>query len=238
MSLANQGGYFDSNEIIIDLQFGEGGDDSKIFVDELFSAYLKYAKSLGYKAELLFSSFGHMMAKISGVGAAKAFQFEGGKHIVQRVPPTERSGRRQTSVISVAVLPIKKEAEKGLDESELRIEAVNLGSPGGQHANRHYSGCRITHVPTGLKVSINSRDYHSSERDARKILASRLYDLNQQKLDSEYCKIRQEQMGGGHRGDKCRTYNFINSQVVDHRLGTKTKNIKGIMKGQFQEILG
>jgi peptide chain release factor 1 len=238
VSLANQWGYFDSNEIILELQFGEGGDDSKIFVDELFSAYIKYAKSLGFSTELLYSSYGHMMAKIRGKEAGKAFLKESGKHVVQRIPPTETNGRRQTSVVSVAVLPIKKEAEKDLIEKDLQVEAVNLGGAGGQHQNRTYSGCRITHLPTRLKVVINGRDYHSNEREARKILAARLYDLNQQKINTDYAKFRREQMGGGHRGDKIRTYNFLNSRVVDHRSGKQTRNIKAVMKGQFQEIIG
>lgn len=207
-----------------------------MFVDQLFSAYLKYSRSLGLDSDLLHSDAGHIVAKITGPGAGRAFRHEPGKHCCQRIPETESKGRKHTSMISVAVLPIKEETFEPLQESDLKVEAVNLGGPGGQHQNRTLSGCRITHEPTGNKVTINSRDYHSNEREARRILTARVNEIRKAEVDADYAAYRKSQMQGGHRSGKLRTYNFMEGRVVDHRLGTKTGDVKGIMKGNFQKL--
>lgn len=177
------------------------------------------------------------MAKIKGTAAGKAFQNEPGKHVVQRVPPTESKGRRHTSTVSVAVLPMPKDIVVSIPESDLKVEAVNLGGCGGQHCNRTLSGCRITHLPSGLQATINGRDYHSNEREARAVIAARVYEKEKSEVDAEYGAYRREQMQGGHRSGKLRTYNWIKSRVVDHRLGTKIGDVKSILeKGQFEKL--
>jgi peptide chain release factor 1 len=227
---------FSTNEILVEIRHGEGGDDSKNFVDELFSAYLKYCRFLGLKSELLYSGEGYKAAKITGQDVGKHFAHEAGKHICQRIPETETKGRKHTSVVSVAVLPLRKDVSEVLAEQDLKIEAVNLGGSGGQHQNRTLSGCRITHLPTKLQAVINGRSYHSNEKEARKVLAARVYDLRKQQADDEYAALRRDQIQGGGRSGKLRTYNFMNSRVVDHVLGTKTGDIKGVMKGNFQRL--
>jgi peptide chain release factor 1 len=202
----------------------------------LFSAYLKYARSLNLQDELLLSDFGHKVAKIKGPSAGKAFENEPGKHCCQRIPETETKGRKHTSMVSVAVLPIPKDIAISIPESDLKVEAVNLGGKGGQHQNRTLSGCRITHLPTNLKATINGRDYHSNEREARSVIMARVHEVHQAAADADYGQYRQEQLQGGHRSGKLRTYNFMEGRVVDHRLGTKTGNVKGIMKGQFGKL--
>ncbi len=229
---------FDAAEIILDICHGEGGDDSKIFVEELFSAYLKYARNLEFKSELLHSSDGHMMAKITGRGAGRAFQHESGKHCVQRIPPTESKGRKQTSMVSVAVLPIPKSFEISIPDSDLKIEPVNTGGPGGQHRNKTLSDCRITHIPTGIQVCISGRDYHSNEREARSIISARVEHKMKIEEQAKYNKDRQSQMDGGGRGNKVRTYNFMTSKICDHKLNKKTGNVKAFMKGQFDVLFG
>jgi peptide chain release factor 1 len=136
----------------------------------------------------------------------------------------------------VAVLPLREDVSAPLDDSDLKIEAVNLGGKGGQHQNRTMSGCRMTHIPTGMKATINGRDYHSNEREARQILTARVNEAKKAESSAEYAAYRQEQMQGGHRSGKVRTYNFMESRVVDHRLGKKSGNVKGIMKGQFEKL--
>lgn len=177
-----------------------------------------------------------MIARIKGSGAGRAFQHEPGKHCCQRIPETESKGRKHTSMVSVAVLPLPPETEIKIADSDLKVEAVNLGGKGGQHQNRTLSGCRITHLPTGNKVAINGRDYHSNEREARRIIAARVHEQVKEKADSEYAAYRKEQQQGGHRSGKIRTYNFMESRVVDHRLGLKTGNVKAIMKGDFDKL--
>lgn len=226
------------SELVIEVQFGEGGQDSKIFVDELFSAYCKYAKSLGLNAELLNSSFGHITAKIWGNGAAQAFAHETGQHVVQRVPPTERDGRRHTSIIAVAVLPLPPEKFlKPLPESEVEITCMIGTGPGGQHRQKTASCVRAKHKPTGLQVVIDARDQHQNRKVAMRILTARVNEFYANKQQMAYNTERRQKMGDGGRGAKIRTYNFCDSRVVDHRTGKKTKNIKAIMQGNFSLIL-
>lgn len=154
--------------------------------------------------------------------------------MVQRIPPTETKGRKQTSVVIVGVLPIKEEAcTEPLPESELEIICQTGHGKGGQHQNKTASAVRMKHKPTGLSVFINGRDQHANKRDALKILTARVHEQRLSEADADYAAIRKAQLGDGGRSNKIRTYNFLKSRVVDHRLGTKTGNVKGIMNGRF-----
>jgi len=219
------------------LQSGEGGQDSKNFVDELFCAYLKYAKSLNLKSELLSKSEGHIIVKFCGKKAGMAFKHESGKHCCQRVPVTESKGRRHTSIISVAVLPIKSHDDKPLIDTDLTVTTQGGHGPGGQHQNATDSAVRMIHKPTRLSVFINGKSQHANKREARKILTARVNSFYHQQQDDAYNSHRKKQMNGGGRGDKVRTYNFISGIVKDHNLRTKTGNIEGVMRGKFQLIL-
>lgn len=215
---------------------GEGGDDSKLFVDDLFAAYVRYAQSLNLEVDLLNSEFGHKIAKIVGKNAGKAFKYEHGGHVVQRVPPTESKGRRQTSYVNVGILPIRKDVCTALDEKDLETKTQRGHGKGGQHQNKTDSAVRMKHIPTGLTVFINGRDQHANRREALSILTAKVHEDAKLKEQESFNEIKSNQMGSGSRGDKIRTYNFIESRVVDHRLGLKTSNIKAIMKGQFDLI--
>lgn len=199
----------------------------------------RYAKELNLDAELLHSSFGHMIVKISGKDAGKAFQHETGQHIVQRVPPTEKRGRKQTSVICVAVLPIPSEKTlKSLPESELEITSMIGTGPGGQHRQKTQTCIRAKHIPTGIEVVIDLRSQMQSKKTAIRILTARVTDHLHNKEREKFRDNRKAQIGDGNRGGKTRTYNFMEGRVVDHRLGTKTSNIKAIMKGEFGLLYG
>ena len=207
-------------------------------MNELFSAYSKYAAGLGFKTELLVSDYGHVVAKIVGAGVFRAFQHETGQHVCQRVPVTERKGRRHTSLIAVAVLPIRETVSESLNMSEVEITFQCGGGPGGQSVNKTASTCRAKHVPTGIQVVIqNERKQAQNKAEALRILAAKVTDLKREKSDREYAEFKKKQLGDGRRGAKVRTYNWIDSRVTDHRLGKKTRNIEGVMSGKIGLIL-
>jgi len=224
----------------MELRAGEGGQDSKMFIEDMVSMYVRWANSRNIQAEVLNDDDGHWVIRFWGKGAGRAFRHEAGKHCVQRVPPTESKGRRQTSFVIVAVLPIPPRHEmRDLPECEFDVKTqCGRQKAGGQHANKTASAVRMTHKPTGLQVFINGRQQHQNREEARRILTARVRQLERERITGDYEAKRREQLGDGGRGDKIRTYNFIDGRVVDHRLGTKTGDVKSVMKGQLDIILG
>ena len=176
--------------------------------------------------------------KVVGSGVIRAFRHESGKHVVQRYPKSENKGRRHTSTISVAVLPLLESGAEKLLEKDITVKTQGGSGPGGQHQNRTASAVRMTHEPTGLQVFINGRCQHANRREALDILTAKVNELKRSKEHTAHNSIRKQQMGGGSRSDKVRTYNFIDSRVVDHRLGTRTAQVKKVMAGHFDLLLG
>lgn len=210
-----------------------------MFVDDMAAMYARWAASKGLDSEILSEDVGHMVLKFVGRGAGRAFRHEPGKHCVQRVPPTETNGRRQTSFVVVAVLPIPPRHEaRDLPDNEFDTKfQCGRQKAGGQHANKTASAVRMTHKPTGIQVFINGREQHKNRDEARRILTARVRQMEAEKVHGDYQAKRREQLSDGGRGDKVRTYNFIDSRVVDHRLGTKTSDVKSVMKGRLELIL-
>lgn len=205
----------------------------------MFAAYEKYAIRFGLNVSLLDWDEGHIVAKISGDNAGRYFRYESGKHVVQRVPPTEHNGRKQTSVIVVAILPLPPEQKmKPLPPNELdTITQTGKQRAGGQNANKVASAVRMKHIPTGIQVFINGRDQVHNRREALKILTARVNDYYQNKEQSVYVKMRKELMDG-NRGNKIRTYNLLENRVVDHRFNKKVSNPDIVLKkGQFELLI-
>jgi peptide chain release factor 1 len=222
----------------LELKFGEGGEDSRIFVHELCSAYLKYAATHSLKSEVLFADEGHIVLKLVGNRVWHYFKNETGQHCCQRVPPTEHKGRRHTSLIAVGVLPIKNEVGEPLKITEIDFSAEKSSGPGGQSVNKKSSACRATHRPTGITVFIqNERSQQQNREIALKILTAKVNDKKRAESDAAYAEFRKTQLGDGRRGSKVRTYNFIDSRVTDHRFGIKTSKIHNVMKGAFELLM-
>jgi peptide chain release factor 1 len=220
--------------VIVEIKFGEGGADAKSFVHELAEVYVRYGTGLGLAAEALSEADGHVVLRFAGAGAAHAFRHEPGKHCVQRVPPTEARGRRHTSMVSVAVLPVLPvRAEDQLAEKDLEIKTQCGHGPGGQHQNKTASAVRMKHKPTGLEVFINGRDQHANRREALKVLTARVLAYHREREQAVLQAARKQQFGNGGRGNKVRTYNLIDHYVADHRLDVKTHNVKEVMRGRL-----
>jgi len=197
---------------------------------------VRYSESLNLEVEIINSTEGNVKAIVSGKGAGKAFANEPGKHVCQRIPPTEQKGRKHTSTVSVSVLPLENNTEIQLLDEDVVVEKCNLGGPGGQKRNKTMCDVRLTHKPTGLQAVVSGRSYHKNLAEALKILSNRVNDKYLGEKRQARSEARKGQMGGGSRSDKIRTYNFLNSRVSDHRLGTKTGNIKGVMRGRLDLI--
>lgn len=184
---------------------------------------------------MLGSSSGHFAAKITGPNAWKVFGREGGKHCVQRVPPTEKAGRRQTSYLTVGVLPVVKSSAVEIPAAEIDAKTQRGHGKGGQHQNTTDSAVRMRHKPTGLAVFINGRDQKKNKREALRILTAKVNDYHRAQQDAEYGKLRADQMADQGRGNKIRTYNFICSRAVDHRTGRKTSKVRRVIeRGEFE----
>lgn len=225
---------------MVEVHAGEGGADATAWMHELAAVYARYALAAGLEAELL-ADAGPVVIRVAGPRAAALFEGEAGGHVVQRVPETERHGRRQTSMASVLVLPLPPDvgdAAPTLPAAELDVIFQPKGGPGGQHRNKTASACRMTHRPTGLAVFIDGRNQHQNRALALRILSKRVADRKAEAARRGYADLRQSQWTGGGRGEKVRTYNFIDSRVTDHRTGRKTGNLKAVMKGELRLVRG
>ena len=214
--------------------------DSKLFVTDLAEAYRKYGQSFGFTSETLTEENGHVIIKFRGRGVYQAFKNETGGHCVQRIPPTETRGRKQTSMISVAVLPLPPQDPRTMiAEKDLEIIAqTGYQKAGGQNVNKVASAIQCVYKPDPtIRVFINGWDQHRNKEEAIKIINARVREKQRQSQGAAYATLRRESLGSGGRGSKIRTYNFMESRVTNHRLGTKTTNIQAVMRGQFQLIL-
>ena len=235
----------DEKNAIIEIRAGAGGDEAGLFAADLFRMYNRYAEHRGWKFEILYTqesgigSIKEASANISGKGVFSYLKFESGVHRVQRVPITESSGRVHTSTATVAVLPEAEEVDLKINDDDLKVEVMRASGAGGQHINKTESAVRVTHIPTGLVVvQQEERSQHMNRAKAMKILRSRLYEIERQKLQSERSENRRLQVGTGDRSERIRTYNYPQGRVTDHRINLTLYKLPQIMEGEgLDEII-
>ncbi len=207
---------------------GEGGEDAKQFAYELWSAYLAYAARNQLKPELSEEGPSKWSFTISDRAAIDLFMPEAGGHSIQRVPHTERGGRRHTSYVAVSVTLLKPVKTVEMREADLEESFQRVGGKGGQHQNKVSSGVRLKHRPTGLEVLIKGRDQSVNRQTARECLAGKL---------AQWAKGQQTRASyaGAGRGDKIRTYNLIDNRITDHRNGAKCHRPEMVLEeGRFE----
>lgn len=199
-------------------------------------AYVRYATRNGCTLDSESWESGKVTLAFNGKGASRLFAQEGGKHCVQRVPPTEKHGRRQTSIVTVAVTqPATESLVATLDMRDVTIMTKRGSGPGGQHRNKTESCVVARHDPTGISVTIDGREQHSNKRLALKVLAAKLEKEEVSRVAAKNAAAKREQVGNGGRADKIRTYNFIDSRAVDHRTGIKTSRVDDVIeRGRFE----
>ncbi|XP_014494913.1 uncharacterized protein LOC106756827 isoform X1 [Vigna radiata var. radiata] len=235
----------DANErdCILEVRAGTGGEEASLFAMDIFRMYEKYALKKGWKFEVVdiaqsdLKGYKEASAAIAGVGVYGKLKFESGIHRVQRVPVTEKSGRIHTSAVSVAILPQADEVDVQLKNEDLRIDTYRSGGSGGQHANTTNSAVRVTHIPTGIMITIqDERSQHMNKAKALKVLCAKLYEMERLRLHRSRSKLRSEQIGSGDRSERIRTYNFPQGRVTDHRVGITYHSVDDVMQGENLDV--
>ena len=234
----------DDKNIVLELRAGTGGDEASLFVSEVFRMYLRFAEQHKWKVEILSETesdvggLKDVTAIIEGDKVYSQMKYESGVHRVQRVPATETQGRVHTSAITVAVLPEAEEVDIKIEKKDLRIDTFCSSGPGGQSVNTTYSAVRITHLPTNTVVSCQDEKSQIKNREkAMRVLRSRLYEVEAERVHQLQAKERKAQVGSGDRSEKIRTYNFPQNRLTDHRIGLTNHQLAMVMEGQIQPTI-
>ena len=235
----------DKKNAIIEIRAGTGGLEASLFASDLFKMYEKVSHKKKWNVELISISrseaggLKEVIASIKGTNIYSTLKYESGVHRVQRVPDTETQGRVHTSAATVAVLPEAEEVDLKINDSDLRIDVFRAGGPGGQSVNTTDSAVRITHLPTGLSVSQqDEKSQHKNKAKGMKILRSRLYELERNRIDLERSKDRKSKIGTGDRSERIRTYNFPQGRVTDHRINLTLHKLDEFLEGEiFDEMI-
>ncbi len=230
--------------VIVEIRGAEGGEEANLFAGDLLAMYTGYAGRRGWRVETLshdpsdLGGVNQVTFVVRGDDAWQRLKFEGGPHRVQRVPVTESQGRIHTSSATVAVLPEVDEVEVTIDDRDLEIDVYRSSGAGGQHVNTTDSAVRVTHVPTGLVVTMqDERSQLQNRARAMQVLRARLHDLAERERDAELSAERRAQVGGGGRSEKIRTYNFKENRVTDHRIGLTVYRLSDVLAGDLDLVV-
>ena len=234
----------DDKNVIMEIRGGVGGEESALFAHSLFRMYSMYADKHGFKVELMNyneTELGGVKEAdfvISGEGAYSRLKFESGVHRVQRVPETESGGRVHTSTATVAVLPEMDTVDVDIRPEDIEMQVYRASGAGGQHVNKTSSAVRLIHKPTGIVVACQEERSQLQNREkCMQMLASKLYEMEQTRINDEFSSERRSQVGTGMRNERIRTYNFPQGRVTDHRIGLTLYKIDAVMDGAIDEII-
>ncbi|CAN5392512.1 peptide chain release factor 1 [soil metagenome] len=243
----------DGRDVILEIKAGEGGEESALFAGDLLRMYLRYAERRGWSTEIIESTESdlggykdvHVAVKSRGTladaaqGVWASLKYEGGVHRVQRVPVTESQGRIHTSAAGVLVLPEPEDdAEVAIDQNDLRIDVYRSSGPGGQSVNTTDSAVRITHLPTGITVSMqNEKSQLQNREQAMRVLRARLLAAKQEEAAAAASEARRSQVRTVDRSERIRTYNYPENRIADHRTGYKAYNLDAVLDGDLDPVV-
>ena len=234
----------DDKSVIVEIRGGVGGEESALFAHSLFRMYSMYAARMGWSIQLLNyneTELGGVKEAdfiVDGAGAWSRLKYESGVHRVQRVPETESGGRVHTSTATVAVLPEMEEVDVQLDPGDIEMQVYRASGAGGQHVNKTSSAVRLIHRPSGIVVACQEERSQLQNREkCMRMLASKLYEIEQQRIEAQHTGLRRSQVGTGMRNERIRTYNFPQGRVTDHRVNLTLYKIDAVMDGHIDEII-
>ena len=234
----------DEKSVIMEIRGGVGGEESALFAHSLYRMYCMYAAQQGWSVELMNYSETELGGVkeadfvVNGRGAYSRLKYESGVHRVQRVPETESGGRVHTSTATVAVLPEMEEASVEIRPEDVEMQVYRASGAGGQHVNKTSSAVRLIHKPTGIVVACQQERSQLQNREkCMRMLASKLYEIEQERIDSQVTGMRRSQVGSGMRNERIRTYNFPQGRVTEHRVGLTLYKIDAVMDGALDEII-
>lgn len=234
----------DEKSVIVEIRGGVGGEESALFAHSLFRMYSMYAAKMGWSIELLNyndTELGGVKEAdfiVNGRGAYSRLKYESGVHRVQRVPETESGGRVHTSTATVAVLPEMEEVDVQINPADIEMQVYRASGAGGQHVNKTSSAVRLIHKPSGIVVACQEERSQLQNREkCMRMLASKLYEIEQVRIESEHSGLRRSQVGTGMRNERIRTYNFPQGRVTDHRVNLTLYKIDAVMDGALDEII-
>ncbi|MGN8166048.1 peptide chain release factor 1 [Lactiplantibacillus plantarum] len=234
----------DDKNIIMEIHGAAGGDEASLFAADLFNMYSKYAERQGWQVEVAdrneteVGGFKEIILIISGDKVYSKLKYESGAHRVQRVPVTESAGRVHTSTATVGVMPEAQDVDIDIDQKDIRTDVFRSSGAGGQHINKTSSAVRMTHLPTGIVVSMqDQRSQQQNRAKAMEILRARVYDYYQSREQNEYDAERKSAVGTGDRSERIRTYNFPQNRVTDHRIGLTLNKLDRVMNGELDEVI-
>ncbi len=219
---------------ILETNGAAGGEEAKLWADELMRMYTRYAQLKGFKVEQLDDN----VIKILGYGAFGIFKYEAGVHRVQRIPETEKRGRVHTSTATVYVLPELEDVDLYISPDDVEFEAFRAGGHGGQNVNKVSTAVRLKHKPTGIVVTCRTERFQGQNREiAMEMLRAKLWEIELEKRNEELGSLRSTQVGKGMRNEKIKTYNFPQDRITDHRLGESFHNLPKLMEGEIDDMI-
>ena len=224
----------DTRNVIIEVSGAAGGEEAKLWGQELLRMYMRYAQLSGFKTEQLDEN----VVKVEGNGAFEKFKYEAGVHRVQRIPATEKRGRVHTSTATVSVLPELEDIDLHISPDDITFEAFRSGGHGGQNVNKVSTAVRLIHKPTGIVVTCQTQRFQAQNRElAMEMLRAKLWEIEVEKQHGEIAGLKATQVGRGMRSEKIRTYNFPQDRLTDHRINKSFHNLEGILDGNLEEVL-